>query len=519
VRDHLRLQLYRENPQRFLEISRRAIELCENSPDMEVYHAYYSLPELSSKFCVTANHLSVVIKESPYPSRVLREIMTEYAEEPQWPEEIRAWAFFLLADCARWSQPLAQTQEWLKQSLSLFEVCGSASGIAFTKNSLADVLSDAGRAIETSQLYMEAGEIFKKLGKEFELSDVMAIQLAKIHHSIAWRNLLQQDTEMARQNIESARKLVSNITSPHLCSLQIQHLAINNRIHEAKCLILEKKLEKAGKCLRSVLREIEQQLKLTPNSIATIRERILTLSRFEELYIEKEDFPSALESLRKIEAAAARLVSLGIDWYWSTRALSYVKLKTAQCIFHADELNNDQATTKLVEGITINYELWIKDQGSAIALSFLVAMINALLNFQRSPHLERVINDLIQIQTTHFPNESTPDEIYRYFQRMPLNELEILAHDAIEALSSSKSFPEAETAIRKMAPFFLDCTFPKLPAKLRRRLEDTLDAAENSFGSLASALGLDTATETSDLPKEQSINTSFQEKASHTIIC
>lgn len=89
----------------------------------------------------------------------------------------------------------------------------------------------------------------------------------------------------------------------------------------------------------------------------------------------------------------------------------------------------------------------------------------------------------------------TPEQIYNFFKEMPVNELEKLAKDAIVALDGAETRQEAETAVIKMAPFFLDCTFPRLTESLKAKLRKTLDDAEEKHGSLASVLGLDEAFE------------------------
>lgn len=87
----------------------------------------------------------------------------------------------------------------------------------------------------------------------------------------------------------------------------------------------------------------------------------------------------------------------------------------------------------------------------------------------------------------------TPEQIYNFFKEMPVPELEKLAKDAIVALDDASTRQEAETAVVKMAPFFLDCTFPRLSESLKAKLRKCLDDAEEKHGSLASVLGLDEA--------------------------
>lgn len=87
----------------------------------------------------------------------------------------------------------------------------------------------------------------------------------------------------------------------------------------------------------------------------------------------------------------------------------------------------------------------------------------------------------------------TPEQIYNFFKEMPVAELEKLAKDAIVALDDAGTRQEAETAVVKMAPFFLDCTFPRLSESLKAKLRKCLDDAEEKHGSLASVLGLDEA--------------------------
>ena len=99
--------------------------------------------------------------------------------------------------------------------------------------------------------------------------------------------------------------------------------------------------------------------------------------------------------------------------------------------------------------------------------------------------------------TPQQPNNEgfTPEQIYNFFKEMPVNELEKLAKDAIVALDAADTRQEAETAVIKMAPFFLDCTFPRLNESLKAKLRKSLDDTEEKHGSLASVLGLDEALE------------------------
>lgn len=92
----------------------------------------------------------------------------------------------------------------------------------------------------------------------------------------------------------------------------------------------------------------------------------------------------------------------------------------------------------------------------------------------------------------------SPDQIYKFFQEMGVPELEKLAKDAIVALDSAETRAEAETAVVKMAPFFLDCTFPRLSESLKAKLRKCLDDAEEKHGSLANVLGLDEMVEGED---------------------
>ena len=98
--------------------------------------------------------------------------------------------------------------------------------------------------------------------------------------------------------------------------------------------------------------------------------------------------------------------------------------------------------------------------------------------------------------TNSQPTEGfTPEQIYNFFKEMAVPELEKLAKDAIVALDAAETREEAETAVVKMAPFFLDCTFPRLSESLKAKLRKCLDDAEEKHGSLASVLGLDEALE------------------------
>ena len=97
------------------------------------------------------------------------------------------------------------------------------------------------------------------------------------------------------------------------------------------------------------------------------------------------------------------------------------------------------------------------------------------------------------------PNEGfTPEQIYNFFKEMAVPELEKLAKDAIVALDEAETRADAETAVVKMAPFFLDCTFPRLNESLKAKLRKCLDDAEEKHGSLANVLGLDEMVEGED---------------------
>jgi ABC-type phosphate/phosphonate transport system substrate-binding protein len=85
----------------------------------------------------------------------------------------------------------------------------------------------------------------------------------------------------------------------------------------------------------------------------------------------------------------------------------------------------------------------------------------------------------------------TPEQIYNFFKEMPVADLEKLAKEALISLDAADTREEAETAVIKMAPFFLDCTFPRLPESMKAKLRKCLDDAEEKHGSLAAVLGLD----------------------------
>jgi hypothetical protein len=82
-------------------------------------------------------------------------------------------------------------------------------------------------------------------------------------------------------------------------------------------------------------------------------------------------------------------------------------------------------------------------------------------------------------------------EIYAFFENLPLKKLEGLAEDAIASVSKAKSRKEVEKAARKMKPFCMDCTFPRLSSDLQKRLKDTVDLAEERFGSLSEVVAGD----------------------------
>jgi hypothetical protein len=87
-------------------------------------------------------------------------------------------------------------------------------------------------------------------------------------------------------------------------------------------------------------------------------------------------------------------------------------------------------------------------------------------------------------------SQPSPAEIYQFFSSMEQDGLEALAFDAIRWLDSAETREQAEQFVVKVAPFFLDCTFPRLREELKQALRDTLDRAEQRFGSLAEVLGL-----------------------------
>jgi|GEM_PF-2348434 hypothetical protein len=107
--------------------------------------------------------------------------------------------------------------------------------------------------------------------------------------------------------------------------------------------------------------------------------------------------------------------------------------------------------------------------------------------------------------TSQQPNNEgfTPEQIYNFFKEMPVSELEKLAKDAIVALDAAETRQDAETAVIKMAPFFLDCTFPRLNESLKAKLRKSLDDTEERHGSLASVLGLDEALEAENESNEE----------------
>jgi hypothetical protein len=99
--------------------------------------------------------------------------------------------------------------------------------------------------------------------------------------------------------------------------------------------------------------------------------------------------------------------------------------------------------------------------------------------------------------------QMTPEEVYNFFKEMPVEQLEKLAKDAIFALDEAETRAEAEVAVIKMAPFFLDCTFHRLPESTKAKLRKCLDDAEDKHGSLASVLGLDEALEQQEKEEEE----------------
>jgi len=92
----------------------------------------------------------------------------------------------------------------------------------------------------------------------------------------------------------------------------------------------------------------------------------------------------------------------------------------------------------------------------------------------------------------------SPEEVYEFFKNMAPQDLAKLGQDAIDALDAAGSRAEAETAVIKMAPFFLDCTFSRLKQEQQEAIREAMDRAEGKYGSLSEALGLEKETENDD---------------------
>jgi len=82
----------------------------------------------------------------------------------------------------------------------------------------------------------------------------------------------------------------------------------------------------------------------------------------------------------------------------------------------------------------------------------------------------------------------SPEEVYQLFSGMSYGDLMALAEDAITCLSRCETRDQAEEAVVKMSPFFLDCTYPRLDEETKKNLGLCLDEAEEKFGALAKVL-------------------------------
>ena len=117
---------------------------------------------------------------------------------------------------------------------------------------------------------------------------------------------------------------------------------------------------------------------------------------------------------------------------------------------------------------------------------------NSALYDKRQRNAEKYQFRVNEIINRRFPKSNiTPKEMYTHFKYIDLEELMNMSQVAINELDKSNSRKEAEIAVIKMAPFFIDCTFPRLPDDDKQKLRDCLDRAENKFGSLSNVLGLD----------------------------
>lgn len=125
---------------------------------------------------------------------------------------------------------------------------------------------------------------------------------------------------------------------------------------------------------------------------------------------------------------------------------------------------------------------------------------------------------IAKLKEKRFPSgeDMTPEEIYKFFKEMELSDIQKLAKEAIEASDSAQNRQEAEQQIIKMAPFFLDCTFPRLSEEEKESLRQALDRAEERFGSLAGVLGLDGELDDDEGESESPQAEVTQDKTSET---
>lgn len=136
----------------------------------------------------------------------------------------------------------------------------------------------------------------------------------------------------------------------------------------------------------------------------------------------------------------------------------------------------------------------LRDELKRVRSEF-VASIDALLEYHKKSgapnsqsEVERLVKDREGIL---LPETLNSEAIYEFFELMSAADLDALAKDAIESLDEAKTRAEAEQSIIKMAPFFLDCTFPRLTPDRQAQLRQSLDYAEKQHGSLAGVLGLE----------------------------
>lgn len=89
----------------------------------------------------------------------------------------------------------------------------------------------------------------------------------------------------------------------------------------------------------------------------------------------------------------------------------------------------------------------------------------------------------------------TCEQVRKYFEGLSQMDLETMALNAIVGLARATNRQEAEKAVVTFAPFLgLKHVFARVTPSIQQKMRDTLDEAEQQFGSLAKAAGMEGTT-------------------------